>query len=161
MINLINFFRNFLEKKHHPIKYILVTGGFSVFASYLFLATVDLIIPLNKPKVIDTPDITSKLFIFLLIVPLVENLILSFGIEFLLFFLKKRWIIISLIGFLSGLIHFLVADWRAVSGAILFSVMTASYLIFYEEPFLKRFFINFGQHVLFNSIGFSLYILGW
>lgn len=101
----------------------------------------------------DTPDdpIAFQVFGALIRAPLVENILFILIVEFLLVFSLPHAVLVLIVALLSGLAQGLAADWRALSGFVLFAVMSCSYLLWSERTFSQRYNLTVAQHVLFNT----------
>lgn len=143
------------DKRRGAWVYIAKTSVFS------FLIVVPIVVVvawtgLGTPPEDTVEPILDRFLSLLVFSPLEENLVMVGLIELFLTLGMRGRTIIAIIATLSGIAHWMTADWRAVSGVIGFGTMAYSYLHWYECRFRKRFFITVMQHVLFNTPAFVI-----
>lgn len=122
-------------------------------ASFLLLELV--LFPVNLFHLADLPDTTAEsalsiIVLYLVVAPLIENLILVGAIEILDGYGLRRRSTVLVTASIAAVLHGWSGNWQFVSG-LAFATMTYSYLLYRKERFVKRFLIIVAQHMLFNT----------
>ena len=141
---------------YRPVwQHVSYTTTFALIASLFTVAVVDLLVSggLAMPPDAQQPNLRLYIANALLVAPIIENALLTFFIEILRTFFDKISTIALTSGILFGAAHFFHAPALSISGSILFSVMSVTYMLFKNRSYLGRLAIITGQHALFNLVG--------
>ena len=141
--------RRIFDRDSGALPFVVKTTVFSLaVVGCLLVPIAALEYLVSRPQQSSVPIVSSAMA--LVFAPVFENLVFIGVIEFMVIFEPRRSTIVITVSLLSAIVHGLVAEWRAIAGFVGFAVMSYSYLLWYDQSFIKRFSITVGQHVLFN-----------
>ena len=147
---------NLLKSIYHPqrpvLQHIFLSTALAFAICALIMLSVEAITQggLAPPAYPAPSNPAVFLVTALVLAPVLENTALTLLIEILPGFFDKVSSIVVVVAVLSGIAHFMASPPLLVGGAIMFAVMTASYLLFYARPYYVRLMIITAQHILFN-----------
>ena len=138
------------DRSQGPIVYVARTTGVALLATTLVLYAAYVAGVLNEPED-PQGSLTWIVVSSLVLAPVIENFLLFGLIEFLSAFALRPLAITMTIAALSSFSHWLAGGWRAVAGAVMFSVMTYSYFVWNDRTIGWRYRLTLAQHGLFNA----------
>ncbi len=138
------------DRSQGPIVYVARTTCVALLATTTVLYAAHVAGLLNEPE---DPQ-GSLIWIVLtslVVAPVIENFLIFGFIEFLSAFALRPLAITMTVAALSAFSHWLAGGWRAVAGAVMFSVMTYSYFVWNDRTIGWRYRLTVAQHLLFNT----------